>query len=85
MTGYIFEDEDLGTIQDLIRNVGEALLEIEGDAIHHDEDLEELLPTLVTALLQYKNPPRAMFQFFDIVTRYVEDPDIAEAIREMQR
>jgi len=53
------------------------------DAVHHDEDLEQIVPDLVTALLQYDDPNRVMIQIFDIITRLVEDPDINEAVREM--
>lgn len=74
------KSEDLETIISLIRNAGEALSH--DDAVYHDEELELLVPAISRVFLKYATSShqhvtrnQAMIQIFDVITRFVEDPD----------
>jgi hypothetical protein len=82
MTGNIHE-ELIPQIISSIRYAGGRLSD-RSDAIYMDDELEELLPDLVSTILQYPNPHQTMIQVFDIVSRLVDDPDVHTAIREMK-
>lgn len=73
--------DDLQGIVNIIRAAGAHLSD--DDTVFHDQELEEMIPELVTALFYYPDPRKAMIQVFDTITRLLEDPDIHTAIEEM--
>jgi DNA-binding PucR family transcriptional regulator len=73
--------DDLNAIIQLLRDAGELMSD--EDAVYHDEELEFLVPALARVFLKYAKTgtmfhtqPMAMIQIFDVITRFVEDPDL---------
>lgn len=67
-----------------------AELHEENDVLDHDDELDSILPDLITMLINnsdrgYGTLPldKVLAQFFGIVTHYAYDPDILTAVREV--
>lgn len=81
MTGEPNQDIELDLIISNIREAGARLSE--DDAVYHDQELELLVPALSRVFLKYAtrgsmyvSRKQAMIQIFDVITRFVEDPDL---------
>lgn len=73
--------DDLRGIIHLIQEAGQHLSD--EDAAYHDEDLELLVPAMARVFLKYAREgtmfhtqEMAMIQIFDVITRFVNDPDL---------